>query len=148
MKALRTLCRAPGFSITVVLTLALGIGPGTAVFSAIDRLLLRSLPYSDPDRLVSLHETQAGKGARPVSLPNLSDWRAQSASFDTVAGFRPGVECTEAAAGHNPARVVTWPPDLEELACANPGDLVWGRLQRAEGCSPTSNERESRRQAD
>jgi putative ABC transport system permease protein len=85
--AFRTLGRSPAFSVTVVLTLALGIGASTAVFSAMDRLLLRSLPYTEPDRLVALHETQTGKGFGPVSLPNLLDWRAQSASFDGMAGF-------------------------------------------------------------
>jgi putative ABC transport system permease protein len=76
------------FTATVALTLALGIGASTAVFSAMDRLLLRNLPYPEPDRLVALHETQAGKGFRPVSLANLLDWRAQSTAFDGVAGFR------------------------------------------------------------
>lgn len=85
--ALRTLRRSPAFSATVILTLAFGIGASTAVFSAMDRLLLGSLPYSEPDRLLSLHETQTGKGFRPVSLPNLLDWRAQSTSFEGVAGF-------------------------------------------------------------
>jgi putative ABC transport system permease protein len=86
--AFRTLRRAPAFSITAMLTLALGLGASTAVFSAMDRLLLRNLPYPDPNRLVALHETQFGKGIRPVSLPNLLDWRAQSTSFEGVAGFR------------------------------------------------------------
>ena len=85
--ALRTLRRSPAFTVTVILTLALGIGASTAVFSAMDRLLLRSLPYPEPDRLLALHETQTGKGFRPVSLPNLFDWRAQVNSFDGVAGF-------------------------------------------------------------
>src|SRR5215467_4891896 len=52
-----------------------------------DRLLLRALPYPDPDLLVALHETQTGKGFRNVSLPNLMDWRAQSSAFDGMAGF-------------------------------------------------------------
>ena len=86
--SLRTLRRAPAFTATVALTLALGIGASTAAFSAMDRLLLRALPYPEPDRLVALHETQAGKGFRPVSLANLIDWRAQSTSFEGVAGFR------------------------------------------------------------
>jgi putative ABC transport system permease protein len=73
--------------LTVIPTLALGIGASTAVFSAMDRILLRSLPYPEPHRLLALHETQTGKGFRPVSLPNLLDWRAQSTSFDGVAGF-------------------------------------------------------------
>ena len=83
----RTLRRSPAFTATVTLTLALGIGASTAVFSAMDRLLLRSLPYPEPNRLVALHETQTGRGYRPVSLPNLLDWRAHTASFDGVAGF-------------------------------------------------------------
>ena len=85
--SLRALRRSPAFTATVVLTLAVGIGASTAVFSAMDRLLLRALPYPEPDRLVALHETQVGKGARPVSLPNLLDWRAQGTSFDGVAGY-------------------------------------------------------------
>jgi predicted permease len=85
--SLRTLRRAPAFTATVTLTLALGIGASTAVFSAMDRLLLRSLPYPEPVRLVALHETQTGKGFRPVSLANLLDWRTESTSFDGVAGF-------------------------------------------------------------
>ncbi|HEX3747380.1 MAG TPA: ADOP family duplicated permease [Bryobacteraceae bacterium] len=86
--AIRTLRRSPAFTATVLLTLALGIGASTAVFSAMDRLLLRALPYPEPDRLVALHETQTGKGFRPVSLANLDDWRAQDTSFDGMAGFR------------------------------------------------------------
>jgi putative ABC transport system permease protein len=87
--ALRTLRRSPAFSATLILTLALGIGASTAVFSAMDRLLLRSLPYPKPDRLVALHETQQGRGFRTVSLPNLYDWRAQSTSFDGIAAGMP-----------------------------------------------------------
>ncbi|MBS1875088.1 MAG: ABC transporter permease [Acidobacteria bacterium] len=85
--ALRTLRRSPGFSAAVTLTLALGIGANTAMFRAIDHALLRPLPYPEPDRLVALHETQTGKGFRPVSLPNLLDWRAQTTTFEAVAGY-------------------------------------------------------------
>jgi putative ABC transport system permease protein len=85
--AFRSLRRSPAFTATVILTLALGIGASIAVFSAMDRLLLRSLPYPESDRLLALHETQTGKGFRPVSLANLLDWRAQSTSFDAMAGF-------------------------------------------------------------
>ncbi len=85
--AFRTLWKSRTFSAVVILTCALGIGASTSVFCAIERLLLRPLPYPDSDRLVALHETQTGKGFRPVSLPNLLDWRAQSSSFDGVAGY-------------------------------------------------------------
>ncbi|WP_321471937.1 ABC transporter permease [uncultured Paludibaculum sp.] len=85
--AARTLRRSAGFSLTVILTLALGIGGTTAVFCAMDRLLLRPLPYPEPGRLVAVHETQTGKGFRPVSLPNLLDWHAGTHSFQAMAGF-------------------------------------------------------------
>lgn len=76
-----------GFTLTVLMTLALGLGGLTAVFCAMDRLLLQAVPYAEPDRLVALHETQLGKGYRPVSLANLMDWRAQSTSFLGMAGY-------------------------------------------------------------
>ena len=85
--AARTLRRASGFSSAVVLMLSLGVGAGTAVFCALDHLLLRALPYPEANRLVALHETQTGKGFRPVSLPNLLDWRGEASAFDGVAGF-------------------------------------------------------------
>src|SRR5580700_10052083 len=84
--AMRSLGRSPGLVVTILATLALAIGANTAMFCAMDRLLLRPLPYPAPDRLVALHETQTGKGFRPVSLPNLLDWRSQSSVFDGVAG--------------------------------------------------------------
>ena len=85
--ARRSLAGSPGFTVTVVLTLALGIGANTAMFRAIDHVLLRPLPYPEPDRLAALHETQTGRGFRPVSLPNLPDWRAQSTAFEGLAGY-------------------------------------------------------------
>lgn len=83
----RTLRRSAGFTVTVLLTLALGLGGTTAVFCAMDRLLLQAVPYPEPERLVALHETQLGKGYRPVSIANLMDWRAQSTSFRGMAGY-------------------------------------------------------------
>lgn len=83
----RTLRRSGGFTLTVLLTLGLGLGGVTAVFCAMDRLLLKTLPYPEPERLVALHETQLGKGFRPVSIANLMDWRAQSTSFAGMAGY-------------------------------------------------------------
>lgn len=85
--AARAFRRFPAFSALVVMTLAIGIGANTAVFCTLDRLLLSSLPYPEPDRLVALHETQTGKGYRPVSLANLLDWKTQCAAFDSVGGF-------------------------------------------------------------
>jgi predicted permease len=75
--AMRTMLRSPGFAAVAVLALALGVGANTAVFSVVDAVLLRSLPYADEEELVVvLHG-----GSRPVSARNLRDWREQSRSF-------------------------------------------------------------------
>lgn len=87
--ALRSLLRSPGFAIPALITLALGIGANTAMFSATYGLLLKPLPYPDPDRLLALFETRAEQGDQPVSLADLLDWRAQSRGFSGMAAYRP-----------------------------------------------------------
>jgi predicted permease len=83
--ALRILRKSPGFTIVAVLTLALGIGANTAVFSVVYAVLLRPLPYKDPSRLIVLNETTPRVGKVSVSYPNFLDWRAQSHSFSQFA---------------------------------------------------------------
>src|SRR5215208_377465 len=88
----RTLARQPGFALVAVVTLALGIGANTAIFSVIDAALLRSLPYKDPGRLVHLWETKRSRDfeQREASYPDFLDWRAQSAeTFEGLAGYAP-----------------------------------------------------------
>src|SRR5215213_3675663 len=88
--AVRTLLRQPGFAAVAVVTLALGIGANTAIFSVIDAALLRSLPYREPGRLVHLWETKRSRDfeQREASYPDFQDWRAQSTGvFDGVAGY-------------------------------------------------------------
>ncbi len=87
--AARTLLKNPGFSLVAVLMLALGIGANTAIFSIVNAVLLRPLPYPNPDRIVVLHETSRG-GWGSVSAPNYLDWKAQSSSFDSMAVYRVG----------------------------------------------------------
>src|SRR3984957_2917165 len=87
--AIRRLVRTPAFAISTVLTLALGVGANTAAFSAIDTLLLKSLPYPEPRRLVALHETALDRKARDVAEANLLDWRARSTLFEAMAAYRP-----------------------------------------------------------
>jgi len=87
--ALRSLLRSPGFAVPALITLALGIGANTAMFSATRGLLFQQLPYPDPDRLVALFETWAELGGQPVSLADLLDWRAQSRGFSGMAAYRP-----------------------------------------------------------
>ena len=85
--ALRNLWRVKGFTAIAVLTLAIGVGANTAVFSIIDTILLRPLPFHNPDRLVRLFETEAAPGTYPLSGPDLEDWRTQSHTFEDMAMF-------------------------------------------------------------
>ncbi len=77
--ALRGLLSRPGFAAVVVLTLALGLGVNTAIFSVVDATLIRSLPYRDPDRLVMVNETRPRDDFSQfeASYPNYLDWRAR-----------------------------------------------------------------------
>jgi putative ABC transport system permease protein len=83
--ALRMLRKSPAFTAVAVLTLALGIGANTAVFSVVYSALLRPLPYRDASRLMVLNETTPKVGRVSVSYPNFLDWRAQSHSFSQMA---------------------------------------------------------------
>ena len=85
--AIRTLCRAPGFTAVAILTLALGIGANTAIFSAIDAILIRPLPYLDPDRLVMVWEdaTAAGLPHNTPAPGNYTDWTRLNHSFTGMA---------------------------------------------------------------
>src|SRR5882724_10542241 len=85
--AFRQLFNNPGFTAVAVLTLALGIGANTAVFSIINGVLLRPLPYPEPDRLVTLWECSPERGIDQdrVSGPNYLDWREQNTVFTDLA---------------------------------------------------------------
>src|SRR5580765_5170052 len=91
--AFRQLLKQPGFTAVAVLTLALGIGANTAIFSIINGVLLKPLPYPEPDRLVTLWERDPQRGVEQerVSGPNYLDWRAQSTAFSDLA-VSPGWE--------------------------------------------------------
>ena len=84
--AFRTLAGSPGFTAAAILTLALGIGANTAIFTAVYGVLLKPLPYSDPDRLVRISETRRG-GSWNVAVPNYLDWRARNHVFTGMAIF-------------------------------------------------------------
>jgi len=86
---IRMLLKRPWFTSTVVLTLALGIGANTALFSIINVLLLRPLPLPQPQQIVQVWEVsrQSGNLKFPVALPNMVDWRAQSTSFEHIAAY-------------------------------------------------------------
>lgn len=83
--AFRTLRSTPGFTAVAVLTLALGIGATTSIFSLVNAALLRPLPYRDADQLVILNETDPRVGDVSVSYPDFLDWRVQAHSFSQMA---------------------------------------------------------------
>jgi putative ABC transport system permease protein len=88
--ALRSLRKRPGFSLVVIITLALGIGANTAIFSVVNAVLLAPLPYGQPDRLVALWAKNDKRNLtqRPISYPNFKDWRAQNQVFEQLAAVR------------------------------------------------------------
>ena len=86
--AVRQLRKSPGFVITAVLTLALGIGATTAIFSAVYGLLLKSLPFADAERIVGVFETHTQiAGGTEATYPDFEDWRAQQRSFSEFAAY-------------------------------------------------------------
>src|SRR4029078_9657180 len=89
---LRALWKSPGFTSVAVLSLALGVGANTAIFSIVNAVLLRSLPFSHPERLVKIVASNHGVGARDIglSVPELDDLRTRAGVFDEVAATEGG----------------------------------------------------------
>jgi len=121
--AARLLLRTPGFTVVAVLTLALGIGANTAIFTVVNALLLKPLPYADPDRLVMVWQDFRGRGG-PIdewgTPGNYVDWRAQKDLFEEIAmisGWRP---------------TLTGGPEAEPL----PGEVVTHEYFSVLGVSP------------
>ena len=88
--AVRKLASKPAFTLVAVLSLALGIGANTAIFSVVNTVLLQPLPYPEPDEVVRIWETflhPGGRGRGSVSVPNLRDWQEQNQVFEAVGGY-------------------------------------------------------------
>jgi len=101
--AVRRLGHAPGFALTVIATLALGIGANTAVFSALDAVLLRPLPFPEADRLVRLMQKQAESSETSIAPVRLRDWNQLNSSFRVISGYF--VEDVSETSGDLPERV-------------------------------------------
>src|SRR4030095_8217742 len=91
--AVRSLWKHPGFAFMAVITLALGIGANTAIFSVCNAVLLRPLPFKDSERLVMAWNRgaeAAGGDRTPLAVADLLDWRAQSRSFENIGAYQNG----------------------------------------------------------
>ncbi|HVG21441.1 MAG TPA: ABC transporter permease [Blastocatellia bacterium] len=102
---IRMMIKKPGFTAVAVMALALGIGANSSIFSVVNAVLLRPLPFKDPDRLVIVNETVRREGVeiRPASYPDFLDWRNENQSFDDIAAFdSPSFSLT---GGDEPERV-------------------------------------------
>ena len=105
--AIRQFRQHPTFALVTVLVLGIGTGAATTVFTVVDSVVLRPLPYAEPDRLVTLWDTNAEKGLAhdPISPVNFMDYRALPVFSDAAAWWRPGINLTEP--GKDPMRVTT-----------------------------------------
>src|SRR5580704_6726974 len=86
--AVRTLRKSPGFTAIAILTLALGIGANTSLFSVVNAVLLNPIPYPHPEQLVMLHESKPNFRTGSISYPNFRDWQHDNHSFSSIAVSR------------------------------------------------------------
>ena len=111
--AMRMLAKKPGFTLIAVITLALGIGANTAIFSVVNAVLLNPMPYREPDRLIQFWETNPLKSwtQAPIAPANLFDWQQQNQSFEEIAAYMgsdksgPGIAGLHLTGDGEPERV-------------------------------------------
>src|SRR5213080_1385646 len=102
----RSLLARPGFTVLAVFTLALGIGACTAIFSVVDGVLLRPLPYPHPEEIVQLREINSAGRQISFAEPNFRDVRARSRTLEAVAQYNG--ELTTVTGGSEPVRALTY----------------------------------------
>src|SRR5262245_12510665 len=129
----RMLLKKPGFSVVAVVTLSLGIGANTAIFSVVNGVLLRPLPFAEPERLVALWETRGDASDDTVSYPDFADWRAQQSVFERMAVYRNNTLTLTGQAQPAVLRAVNASADLFPLLGAKP---LLGRMFLTEEDKP------------
>ena len=131
--AARQLVKTPGFTVVAILTLGLGIGATSAIFSVVNGVLLRPLPYPEPDRLVRVHEIVPQYGLFSVAPATFLDWRQQNSVFEHIAAYPSGSVTLAGTEGPErvPSASASW--DLFELLKVSP---VLGRTFTAEEDAP------------
>src|SRR5207249_9937081 len=103
--AVRQLSKQPAFAAIAVITLALGIGANTAIFSIVNAVLLRPLPYPDPDRIMVLNESSGPEQDYSVALPDYFDWRNDNTVFEHLAATHKESRNLSGIPGRDPERV-------------------------------------------
>src|SRR5882762_3640124 len=133
--AVRMLRKSPVFASVTVLVMALGIGANTAVFSVVNTVLLRPLPYRDPDRILTLASRWKDGGQGPVSAPDFHDWHDQSTAFSAMAYYKPDDTAATSGAAAEYANVASVTAEFFRVVGTEP---VVGRLFTAEESKPGS----------
>jgi hypothetical protein len=130
--SLRTLRKSPGFTAVVILTLALGIGANTTIFSVIDGVFLKPLPFPDPDRLVMVwqHDVRDPDDHNIISLPNYLDWKQQNHVFQNMAIFDSAGKSYSLSGERNPEQVSGLRVSASFLTCWACSRCWDGRLCR------------------
>src|SRR5262245_8224526 len=101
--ALRMMIKRPAFTLVAALTLALGIGANTAIFSAVNAVLLKPLPFPESEQLVDLAETFKPDGWGTASVPTLADWKSQNDVFTGISAY--SFSSFNLGSGETPQRV-------------------------------------------
>src|SRR5262249_33793184 len=114
------LLKNPGFTLIAALTLTLGIGANTAIFSVINGVLLKPLPYAEPERLAAVWEVRHDGRRGAVSYPNFVDWRAQNQVFERIAVYRDSKMALTGGGEPSNMRAVVTTPELFPLLNARP----------------------------
>src|SRR5215471_14199841 len=103
--ALRRLRKSPGFTFVVVMTLALGIGANAAIFSIVNAVLLRPLPYPNADRIMILNESSGPGQDYSVALPDYFDWRNDNIVFEHLSATHKESRNLSGVSGREPERI-------------------------------------------
>ena len=117
---IRSLRQHPAFTAIAVITLALGIGANTAIFSVVNAVLLRPLPFDDPERIVWLWDTLPQLPTAPTSLPDFLGWKEQNGSFAHLAAFQSGTMFVDAGDGTTDTHVGLVTPEFFSVFHVSP----------------------------
>jgi putative ABC transport system permease protein len=131
--AVRQLARTPGFTLVAILTVGLGTGASSAIFSVVNGVLLRPLPYQNPDTLVRVHEIVPQYGRFSVAPASFLDWRQQNTVFERIAAFTSSTATFTDASGPERITGAVVSADLFELLGVTPS---LGRSFRADEDAP------------